>query len=499
MNLITAPIILPILTAIACLLTTRHGRLQRWINIIGNGLLFACGCALLAQVYRQGIIVAHVGNWLPPFGITLVADLLAAMMVFVSGLIAFATSVFAWHDIDAGRRRFGFPVFMNFMMLGICGSFLTGDIFNLFVWFEVMLIASFSLMALGGERRQLEGGLKYVVLNLFASALFLSAIAILYGLTGTLNMADIADRINEAQNPQLVTTTALMLFVAFGLKAGLFPLFFWLPSSYHTPPATVSAIFAGLLTKVGVYALMRVFTLIFIHDMAFTHTLLLVIAAATMLFGVLGAVAAYNFRRLLSFHIISQIGYMVFGLALMTPLALTGAIFYLIHHIIVKTNLFFIAGLVERRCGTPNLRQAGGLYQSAPFLAILFFIPAMSLAGIPPLSGFFAKFAVVKAGIESGFAFYTGVALFVGLLTLFSMTKIWAEAFWKNPGADAYRPAEIDPNPWHAYLPVAFLAAWTLYLGFLPELLFDISRQAAAQLLDPQAYINAVLSTSHIP
>jgi multicomponent Na+:H+ antiporter subunit D len=388
---------------------------------------------------------------------------------------------------------------MNFMMLGVCGSFLTGDIFNLFVWFEVMLISSFSLIALGGERRQLEGGLKYVILNLFASALFLSAVAILYGLTGTLNMADIADRLNEADNPALVTTTALILMVSFGLKAGVFPLFFWLPSSYHTPPVSVSAIFAGLLTKVGVYALMRVFTLIFIHDIALTHTLLLVVSVATMLFGVLGAVAAYNFRRLLSFHIISQIGYMIFGLALMSPLALGGAIFYLVHHIIVKTNLFFISGIVEKRCGTPDLLKTGGMYQIAPWTAVLFFIPAMSLAGIPPLSGFFAKFAVIKAGLDSGFAFFTGVALLVGLLTLYSMTKIWAEAFWKKPPDDAHLPAAVDPNSRWIYLPVSLLAGCTLYLGFAPQTFFAISEMAAAQLLNPAEYLHAVLSSVHQP
>lgn len=499
MNLITLPIVLPILTAIACMLTARNARAQKLINIIGNAALFVAACALLVQVNREGIQVMTSGSWQPPFGITLVADLLAAIMVMISGLISLTTSLYAWHDIDEGRRRYGFAIFMNFMMLGVCGSFLTGDIFNLFVWFEVMLISSFSLMALGGERRQLEGGLKYVILNLFASAIFLSAVAILYGLTGTLNMADIADRLNNAENPALVTTTALLLLVSFGLKAGLFPLFFWLPSSYHTPPVSVSAIFAGLLTKVGVYALMRVFTLIFVHDIAFTHTLLLVISVGTMLFGVLGAVAAYNFRRLLSFHIISQIGYMIFGLALMSPLALAGAIFYLIHHIIVKTNLFFISGLVERRCGTPDLLKTGGMYQIAPLTAVLFFIPAMSLAGIPPLSGFFAKYAVIKAGIDSGFAFYTGVALFVGMLTLYSMTKIWAEAFWKKPPEDAHLPAMPDPNARLTYVPVVLLAACTLYLGFQPEFFFEMSQRAAEQLLNPQEYIRAVLASQPQP
>jgi multicomponent Na+:H+ antiporter subunit D len=279
-------------------------------------------------------------------------------------------------------------------------------------------------------------------------------------------------------------------------------LFFWLPASYHTPPVAVSAVFAGLLTKVGVYALIRVFTLIFTTDLLFTHGLLLVIAGLTMVTGVLGAVVQYDFRRLLSFHIVSQIGYMVLGLALFTPLALAGTVFYLFHHIVVKANLFLASGVAHRYSGTFDLKKLGGFYAATPFFALLFFIPAMSLGGIPPLSGFFAKFAIVKAGLSGDTMFggwaalLAAVALAVGLLTLFSMTKIWAEVFWKAvpEGGKEPDPASVPLRERILLLaPVAALAVITLAIGFFPQFFFDFADRAAEQLLNPENYIQAVL------
>ncbi|MCX7868504.1 MAG: proton-conducting transporter membrane subunit, partial [Terrimicrobiaceae bacterium] len=431
----------------------------------------------------------------------MVADITSALMILVTGIIGLATAVYSLADIGREREAFGFPVFFHFMLAGVCGAFLTGDIFNMFVWFEVMLISSFALMCLGGERAQMEGAVKYVTLNLVSSSLFLTACGILYAKVGTLNLADLAVRLRELENPGLLNATAMLFLAAFGLKAGVFPLFFWLPASYHTPPVAVSAVFAGLLTKVGVYSLIRVFTLVFPAGTGPAHPVLLAVAVATMATGVLGAVVQYDFRRLLSFHIISQIGYMVLGLALFTPLALAGAVFYIFHHILVKSNLFLVSGLAQRMGGTFDLKKLGGLLAASPALAVLFFIPAMSLGGIPPLSGFFAKFAVVKAALagDSGFGIWAGVAaaaaLVVGLLTLFSMTKIWAEAFWKKAAA-GHEPRESALSAREKVLlgaPVAALALLTLAIGFAPQILFGLSERAAAQLLNPEAYIQAVL------
>ena len=501
MDPVTPCLLVPLVTAVLCVIFWRSAAAQRFLGVAGMAALLAAALRLIAATAGGDIPVVAFGNWPAPFGIVFVADLTAAIMVLVSAIIGLAVAVYSLADIGTARERYGFWAFLQFMMLGVCGAFLTGDIFNMFVWFEVMLISSFVLMCLGGEKPQMEGAVKYVVLNLISSSFFLAACGILYGQTGTLNMADLALRTREYMKPELLTVTAMLFLVAFGLKAAVFPLFFWLPASYHTPPVAVSAVFAGLLTKVGVYALVRVFTLIFTADLLFTHGLLLGLAGLTMVTGVLGAMVQFDFRRLLSFHIVSQIGYMVLGLALFTPLALAGTVFYLFHHIVVKANLFLASGVAQRYAGTFDLKKLGGLYAAAPWFALLFFIPAMSLGGIPPLSGFFAKFAIVKAGLSGDTMFGTwapvlaAVALAVGLLTLFSMTKIWAEAFWK-PAHEGHvpEPGKVSPRDRFFLLaPVAALAVLTLGLGFFPGYFFGFAETAAAQLLDPQGYINAVL------
>ena len=263
--------------------------------------------------------------------------------------------------MDRRREAFGYYPLVHALLLGVCGAFLTGDLFNLYVWFEVMLMASFVLLALGGERAQLHGAIKYVTLNLVSSAVFLAAVGILYGVTGTLNMADLARKLRrDRRTRRSVTAVAMLFLVAFGIKAAVFPLFFWLPASYHTPPGAVSALFAGLLTKVGVYALIRVFTLLFVRDVGYTHMLILVLSGLTMVTGVLGAVAQREFRRVLSFLIIGQIGYMIMGLGLFTPAGLAGPIFYIVDHVVVMTNLFLVTSVVRRLCGTSSWPSSAG-------------------------------------------------------------------------------------------------------------------------------------------
>ncbi|MBM3135299.1 MAG: Na+/H+ antiporter subunit D [Chloroflexi bacterium] len=490
--LLVLPLLIPFLTAVAALLAWNRRYVQRGLSVVGAAGLLGAGLGLLASIWREGVQATQMGNWPAPFGITLVADLFSAIMVVLAGLMGLAVAVYSVASMDAGRESFGYYPLLHILLTGVCGAFLTGDIFNLYVWFEVMLVASFVLLALGGKRAQLEGATKYVTLNLMASALFLAAVGILYGVAGTLNMADLARQLSLVGQPGLVTALALLFLVAFGIKAAVFPLFFWLPASYHTPPVAVSAIFAGLLTKVGVYALMRVFTLLFVHDVGYTHTLILVIAGLTMVTGVLGAVAQNEFRRILSFHIVSQIGYMVMGLGLFTHLALAGSVFYIVHHIIVKTNLFLISGVVFRLQDTYQLKRLGGLYRAYPGVAILFLIPALSLAGIPPLSGFFAKLALVKAGLETQQYLIVATALGVSLLTLFSMTKIWAEVFWKS-AARSPQPAVPRPPPAALILPIVVLAMLTVAMGLAAGPLFTLATRAAEQLLNPADYIQVVL------
>jgi multicomponent Na+:H+ antiporter subunit D len=438
--------------------------------------------------------VLHVASWPAPFGIALVADHLSALMVVITGIIYTTVSVYSRADVAADHRERGYYPLMHILVGGISGAFLTGDLFNMYVWFEVMLMASFALLVLGKTRAQLDGGVKYVVINLISTLLFLTGLGLVYGMTGTLNMAHLHIKLRMVSDPGLVAAVAVLFLTAFGIKSGLFPLFFWLPASYHTPPVATSAIFAGLLTKVGVYALIRTFTLIFPFEENGLRELVLVAAAATMIVGVLGAATRYHVRRILSFHIISQVGYMILGLGLFTPLALAGAVFYLLHHIIVKANLFLISGLVRRHGGSFELSRVGGLYRSHGWVALLFFIPAFSLAGFPPLSGFWAKMILIRASLETGQFLLAAVAAVVGLLTVYSMVKIWGEAFWKpHPAAAKERVEAVPPMSAWMLAPIVALAAMTVLIGLSPDPLYQLARAAADELLDPGAYVYTVI------
>ncbi len=488
------PVLWPLLTATVMGLLWRHPVWHRWIGV---GACFAhvfIAVHLMGEANGRGPVVTTLGGWKPPFGIVFVADRLGAAMVLVTAVIGFAIALSSVRGIDARREAFGYHPLVQTLLGGVCGAFLTGDFFNLYVWFEVMLVSSFVLLALGGERRQMAGALHYVSYNLVASATFLIGMGTLYGSIGTLNMADVAQRLPQA-NPAVAAVVVGLLTVAFGVKAAVFPLFTWLPASYHTPPTLVSALFAGLLTKVGVYALIRTTTLLGPDSAPWLPGVLVVVAVLSMGFGVLGAVAQDDFRRVLSLHIVSQIGYMLFGLALMTPLALAGAVYYVLHHILVKTNLFLIGGLAKRMCGTERLAGMGGLYRRSPGLSLLFLVPALSLAGLPPLSGFWAKLFVVRAGIEADAWAGVAVALACGLLTLFSMLKLWNEAFWKPAPQEPTEPLWTARRKWMA-VPVALLAIGTVGFGLFAGPLFAFSERVAEELLRPETYVQAVLGGS---
>jgi len=410
----------------------------------------------------------------------------------MAGVMAVAVAVFALGSLDEGRERFGYYPLFHVLLMGVCGAVLTGDLFNLYVWFEVMLIAAFVLLVLGGERAQLEGGVKYVTLNLISSAVFLAAAGITYGAVGTLNLADLAQRLPLLPHPAVARTLALLLLVAFGVKAAIFPLFFWLPASYHTPPVAVTTLFSGLLTKVGVYALIRVFTLALPID-GTMQSLLLAVAGLTMVSGVLGAIAQHEMRRLLAFHVVSQIGYLIMGLGLASPLALAGAVFFIVHVTLAKSALFLVGGIAQRLRGSGELDRLGGLYRDHPWISLLFLVPALALAGVPPLSGFWAKLLLVQAGLAGLHWWITGTALAVSLLTLLSMTKIWAAAFW-SPPADGATASGLAPRQLLLLAaPVAALGLLTVLLGIGAGPAVTLAQQTAAQLLDPAAYVGAVM------
>jgi multicomponent Na+:H+ antiporter subunit D len=497
--LLALPVIVPFFTAVLAFLF-RRGREGRWISAVGSAIHLACGAVLLAEVIAEGTVAAQMGGWPAPFGITFVADILSGVMVVITGITALAVSIYAVADVTEPMEELGYHALFQVLIAGVTGAFLTGDLFNLYVWFEVMLISSFGLLILGGRKVQLDAGIKYVTLNLISTILFLSGIGLLYGMTGTLNLADLHVAVRDADGP-LLTVIAVMFMVGFGVKAAVFPLFFWLPASYHTPAFAVSAVFAGLLTKVGVYALIRMFTLVFTQDVAFTHTILLWVAVATMVVGVLGAAAQTDFRKILSFHIVSQIGYMVLGLALMTPLAIAGAVFYLVHHIVVKANLFLVAGVADRIAGDTELDRIGGLYKGAPFLGLLFLIPAFSLAGFPPLSGFWAKYVLLDASLDIEAWFVAFAVLAVGMLTIYSMTKIWGRAFWEpHPTGLVPTLNDLPLGRRLAFVvPIAGLATCTVIIGLFPEPFLGLATRSAGELLDPSGYVAAVLGAQAAP
>ncbi len=500
MNLILVlPVVIPLTTGIVGLLLLRRSGIQRWLNQVSSLVQLLVAFVLLEMVWSRGILSVQLGNWPAPFGITFVADLLSALMVLITGFVAFFIALYSLSQNDNRTIGFGFYPLVQFLLAGVSGAFLTGDFFNLFVWFEVMLMASFVLIVLGGGKKQIEGGFKYVTINIVASVLFLAGLGILYGQVGSLNMADVSLKLMKEDNAAVALTAGMLLMISFGIKAGAFPLFFWLPASYHTPQPVVTALFAGLLTKVGVYALLRSFTLVFTQNVSFTHSILLVVSVLTMVSGVLGAASQFHIRKILSFHTISQIGYMLLGLALFTTAAISAAIFYMFHHFLVKTNLFLVSGIVKSYKGTEELKEIGSLYKTSPWLALFFLISAFSLVGIPPLSGFFAKFAIVKASLDINQFLIAGIAAAVGVLTLYSMTKIWAEAFWKkDPAGNETNEKPTLTGTRAMFVPVILLAVLTVGVGMFPSYLFRITDGAANQLLNPEIYIKTVLGEGYV-
>jgi multicomponent Na+:H+ antiporter subunit D len=499
--LLSLPVLLPLLGAALSILVGRSRQLQRLVAISVLTGVAGVAIALLVEVDRNGPVATQAGGWPAPVGITLVADRFSAIMLVVAALMLLAVLLYAIGQPGAERNHVGFQSVYLIMSAGVAAAFLTGDLFNLFVAIEMMLTASYVLITLGGRLDQVRSGMTYVVISLVASTLFLTAIAFTYSSTGTVNLADLSLQVAELPEG-LRSALAAAFLVVFGIKAALFPLFFWLPDSYPTAPSPVTAIFAGLLTKVGVYAIIRTQTLVFPD--ALPTWLVMAIAGATMVVGVLGAIAQDDVKRILSFHIISQVGYMVMGFGLATVAGLASAIFYMVHHIVVKTALFLSGGLIEHAGGSSRLSRLGDMVRSAPVIALLFGIPALSLAGMPPFSGFIAKFAVLDATAQSGQWIVLGAAVLTGLLTLFSMSKIWIGVFWAPREEDVVADAPDHARsrlggPILMVGPTAALATLSIAIGLWAGPLLDLTTRAAEELQTPTAYVEVVLGGGDAP
>ncbi len=520
---------LPIFGAALAFILRRHKRSQRLVTIGVLVITLALESWMLSIVWGGSTYSVTLGGWAPPFGISMVVDGFSAFMLVVSTIVSLAVLLYATSQGMADGDEDGpvsifHPAYL-ILVAGVSNAFLAGDLFNLYVGFEILLTASYVLLTLGGTNARIRAGTTYVVVSVASSLLFLIAIAMIYAAAGTVNMADLAVKLPQiSEGTQMVLH--VMLLVAFGIKAAVFPLSFWLPDSYPTAPAPVTAVFAGLLTKVGVYAIIRTETLLFPGNQL--QTLLMVVAGLTMLVGILGAVAQTDIKRMLSFTLTSHIGFLIFGVSLGNQLGMAATIYYVAHHIVVQTSLFLVVGLIERRGGTSNIDRLGSLAKISPVLALLFFIPAMNLGGIPPFSGFLGKLGLVQGGAEVGTPLawvLIGVSLLTSLLTLLAVSRVWNRAFWRRAedatdpdplllvGVNAARGATYDivaDEPGSRYsdrgntalLPngmvgmTAVLVLVGLALTIFAGPLFDFSDRAAAQIIDNNHYIEAVLGST---
>ncbi|MDJ1371932.1 Na+/H+ antiporter subunit D [Gulosibacter molinativorax] len=516
--LVPLMVLVPLLGAAITLTAARKQRLQIALASVTMVISLTISIVLLTVVHQTGTaLVVQVGGWAAPFGISLVVDRLSALLILVTSIVLIAVMAFSIGQGAAdGDEETPVSIFYpTYLVLaaGVYNAFIAGDLFNLYVGFEILLVASFVLITLGGTASRIRAGITYVVVSLVSSLLFLVSIAMVYAAVGTVNMAEISLRMPEvAENVQLAIH--LMLLVAFGIKAALFPLSFWLPDSYPSAPAPVTAVFAGLLTKVGVYAILRTESLMFAsNDIS---TLLIIVAMFTMVVGILGAVAQAGIRRMLSFTLVSHIGYMIFGIALGTEAGWAATVYYILHHILVQTALFLVTGLIERVAGTSTLTHLGGMLKRAPFVAVLFFIPLLNLGGIPPFSGFIGKLALFVAGAEGTnlqlpqYLVWTGIGIgaLTSLLTLYALIRVWNLGFWRSQSEveefqsqltdqleevpDGEVITETKTNSTLMNVATATMVLITVLMTVFAGPIYEIADAASENLMDPTQYVATV-------
>ena len=484
--LVIAPIATGLLGGVIAMLLPERRRGQA---LVVTALLhFGVALLLFLSVLDERHLVLQSGGWPAPLGISLVADLFAASMVLLTGFLGLVVSLQARRGLDAEEMGTGAAATIPILLAGVNTAFLAGDLFHLYVAFEVMLISSFVLLSQGNAERR-QATVQYLIPSLLSSALLLAGVGLVYGVTGTLNMASLASLMTTDSVSPALGGAAGLLACAFLLKSAAFPVFAWLPASYPEAPPVLTALFAGLLTKVGVYALLRIFTLVLPGAAPWLPDALLVIAAATMVIGVLGAVAQWEMQRLLSFHVVSQIGYLLLGVGLGTPLAIAATLIYFLHNSIAKTALLLGGGLVRELRGHDHLKELGGLVRSQPWLSGLFLIAALGLAGVPPLSGFWAKLGLLRAALDAEAYVLLGVAATVSVLTFLSMAKIWSSGFW-GTAPEGTRETRLS---WAALTPLGLLVAAVIGLGLAAGPAFELAEMAAEDMLDPSRYVTAVL------
>ncbi|HWK23324.1 MAG TPA: Na+/H+ antiporter subunit D [Ureibacillus sp.] len=489
-NLLVLPLIIPIITAVVLVFLREQILLQRVISFLTMIFISIISFLLLNIVKTDGIIRLDFSGWLPPFGILFVADSFSILLVLTASILTTICLLYAFSTIGNKHEKMFFYPFVLFLIAGVNGSFLTGDIFNLFVCFEVMLLASYVLVALGGGRRQLRESLKYVLINVVASWMFLIALAFLYGTVKTLNMAHIAVRVAEVGQDSLLTTVAILLLIVFSLKAGLL-LFFWLPGSYSVPPTVVQALFAALLTKVGIYALIRTFTLMFPLNQDVTHTIIGIMAGITLVLGCMGALSGRDIYTIATYNVIIGVGFILIGLAVGTEIALTGAIYYIIHDMLAKALLFLLIGMMFYVSGGETIvKKMSGLITNYPLFGWIYFLVMLALAGIPPLSGFMGKVLIGQGAIEAESYVLLALGFASSIIVLYSLLRIFLASFF---GETTISFEDKKPIPKGAYVSFVLLALSIVFVGVGAESLAVYVKDAAKTLMNPSIYIDAIL------
>ena len=490
-NFLLLPIIIPFFFGMILMFGQKNLKYQRTFSLLGIGIALISAISLLIKVKNDGVQKVTFGNWPVPFGITMVSDMVSVLLVTTTLLIAFFVVWYGFGSITKERERFFYYPGIMFILTGVNGAFTTGDIFNLFVFFEVLLMASYLLIVLGGEKGQLKGSIKYILINVISSALFVITVAFLYSVVGTLNMADIAVKIAEVNQPGIVTVIAVLFLMVFGLKAAIFPLYFWLPTSYASAPIPVLTLFGALLTKVGIYAITRTYTLFFVHDLSYTHDLLMALAIATIIAGCIGALAYFDMKLIIIYNIVIAVGVILFGVSQMNEVSLKGAMFYLVHDMLIKAALFMLIGIIIYITGTSDLRKMGGLMKKYPALGWFYLIAAFGLAGIPPLSGFVGKLLIAQGGFEAGSMWSSIFILASSLLVLLSVIRIFLYAFW---GEEKATTGKVDKKVYQTlFVPTVLLVLITVAYGVGAEWITPFMDDAAKLLHDPSIYIDAVM------
>ncbi|MGN7386436.1 Na+/H+ antiporter subunit D [Sporosarcina sp. SAFN-015] len=488
-NIIVMPMIIPLLTGIILVFLRPYVIIQRVVAIASSIATGVVSIIILDTIQQEGILRLDFGGWMPPYGILFVADSFSMLLVVTTSIVTGILLLYAFSSIGKQHENMFFYPFVFFLVAGVNGSFLTGDLFNLFVCFEVMLLSSYVLITMGGRKIQLVESIKYVTINVLSSWFFLIGIAYLYGTLGTLNMAHLSVRVAEVGQGPLLTVISLLFLIVFSLKAGLL-LYFWLPGSYSAPPTVIAALFGALLTKVGIYAMFRIFTLIFYHESSITHTVIGVMAIITMIGGSIGAIAYNDIRKIVSYNVVIAVGFILAGLAVQSEVAFQGAIYYLIHDIIVKALLFLLAGTMIYLTGKSKIEEMSGLIRNYPTLGWLFFITMLSLAGIPPLSGFIGKVYIGQGAIEAGSFILLAAAFISGIFVLYSLLRIFLNCFW---GETIISEDDDVPLKKGMLIPCIVFGIMTIAIGIGVEGLAPYVSDAAKTLMNPSIYIEAVL------